>query len=159
MSSEILDVLRLVQKELDANRMEWVLVGSLSLYLQGVPVVPHDIDIMTTKSGAYKCQELFKKHVMQPVEWGRTAEFESYFGKFRIGNVLVEVMGELKVFESGNWISLAKRLNNPRRIVVRDFDVPVSSLEEQAAAYKRSSREKDRQRALLIENTLRRGTS
>ncbi len=152
-----IEALRVIQQRLDANNVRWILVGSFCLALQGVAVEPHDIDILTTAEDAYKCQELLKDYLITPVVHGRTSDFASHFGRFQVGTVPVEVMGDLEVREGRKWISLVVRLQNPRRVEIMDILVPLSSLEDQLVGYARSPRKKDRRIANLIRAVLEAG--
>jgi len=86
-------VLKILSEKL--NRIDYVIVGSTNLALQGVNVKPKDVDILTDKKGAYSINERLKEYETLNVEWRKSKRFNSYFGKFNINGVEVEVMGEL----------------------------------------------------------------
>ncbi|MHA2298258.1 MAG: nucleotidyltransferase [Candidatus Hodarchaeales archaeon] len=156
---DLLEALAIVNHVLRERGVKWVLIGSSSLAFQGVTIVPEDIDILTDKQGALVFNELFKQHVVKPVEWSRTEQFESYFGKFLVKGINVEVMGEFKAKEGSKWRSFSDRLENPRHVIVNDLPIPVSSLKDQLESYSRSSREKDKKRAVLIKEAFKRGNN
>ena len=60
-----IDVLRRLHARLSDEEVSWVVVGSLSLALQGVPIDVHDIDIATDTSGAYAIERLFSNCVIR----------------------------------------------------------------------------------------------
>jgi hypothetical protein len=119
------------------------LAGSFSLALQGVDVVPHDLDLMTDRQGAFTINALLKKYEKKKVEYSETENVCSFFGVFEIQGVKVEVMGDYKEKQGNKWVSLSKRLVNPRIIEVDGMRIPVSPLEDQLISYERSTRPKD----------------
>lgn len=150
--NEYLSVLEFLTKKL--LKVHWVLVGSLSLALQGVNIRPKDIDILTDKAGALKCNELLKDFCLEPIKWSKTDTFASYFGKFRIKNLLVEIMGDLEIKDQNTWRKIESRLKAVRSVQINDIRVPVSPLKEQLESYQKLNREKDRLRVQLIKEKL-----
>jgi hypothetical protein len=119
------------------------LAGSFSLALQSVAVVARDIDLMTDRQGAFTINALLKKYEKKKVEYSETENACSFFGVFEIQGVKVEVMGDYKEKQGNKWVSLSKRLVNPRIIEVDGMRIPVSPLEDQLISYGRSTRPKD----------------
>jgi len=62
-----LDVLRIIYTRLKDSGVDWVVVASLSLALQGVPVEVHDIDIKSDKTGAYEIERLLSEYVLRRI--------------------------------------------------------------------------------------------
>lgn len=131
-----LNAVKIVSGEFRKNGINWVLVGSSSLALQGVDIVPNDIDVLTSKEDALKCNSILKEFLVKPVEWSKTERYDSYFGEFRIEGVKVEIMGGLKVKKGDDWIDLIHRLEKPRQILNGKMQIPVSPLEDQLESYK-----------------------
>jgi hypothetical protein len=152
---ELVHTLATIQDLSSRNNVRWVLVGSLSLAIQGVKVPANDIDIATDEEGAFRLGELLQEFVIRPIVWTEGAEFASYFGQFALKGVSVEVMGNFHAWEGGRWVDLSCRLDDPVLATVQDFQVPVSRLEDQLASYKNSRRDKDRFKADAIESALR----
>lgn len=153
-SQNFINVLRKINIEFQKHKIRWVLVGSLSLVLQGAKIKPNDIDILTDKEGALKCNEIFEKYIKKAVEWNQTEIFDSFFGKFQINDVEVEIMGDLKVKEGNKWIELKPRLEKPLFIRVEEILIPVSLLEDQLKSYKKSTDNKDKKKIRFIEKIL-----
>jgi predicted nucleotidyltransferase len=159
MRETITEALNVIHRVLKDQNIEWVLVGSTSLALQGVKVDPKDIDILTDKKGAYKVAELLREYEIQPVTFSRSELFASHFGKFNIQGVQVEIMGDLEILTHGSWINMtADRLQSKHKCKIGDVEVPVSSLEKQFEFYKKSSRKKDTATAEAIRTTLQKRT-
>jgi len=153
-SQEFIKVLRRINERFQKHKIRWVLVGSLSLALQDVKIKPKDIDILTDKEGALKSNEIFKKHIKKAIVWRQTERYDSFFGKFQINGVVVEIMGDLNVKERNKWIELKPRLEKPQFIRVEDMLIPVSPLEDQLKLYKKSTNNKDKKRVRFIEKAL-----
>jgi hypothetical protein len=73
----------------------YVLAGSNAAYLHGLDLAPHDIDILTSREGAYLAHERLKEHVQMPVAPRDSRDYSSHLGIYRIKGTKVEVMGDL----------------------------------------------------------------
>lgn len=156
MKKAITEALRVISRILKGRDLEWVLVGSTSLALQGVKVYPKDVDVLTGKDEAYEIAELLREYEVYPVSFKRSELFASHFGKFNVGGVLVEVMGDLETFIDGRWTNVtADRLRLKRLCRVGDLEVPVSSLEQQLESYEKLNRKKDARTIEAIRDALR----
>lgn len=154
-NQKIIEALRIIDQKLKDQKIKWVLVGSTSLALQGVKIKPKDIDILADKEGAFKLNELLKEYEIKPIKFSSSELFESYLGELKINEIKVEVMGNLKERIDNKWCSLSKRLI-PKIIKIGELKIPVSSLEEQLAAYEKFGRKKDSIKIQKIKETLKR---
>ncbi len=127
-----------------------MIVGSTSLALQDVDVEPKDIDILTDKDGALKSNDVLKEFLIERVKWSQTEIYKSYFGKFRINDVLIDIMGEFSVYHRGKWLSIASRLKNIHYIKVNILKIPVTELKIHLAFSKNSELKKDKEGYELI---------
>ena len=80
------------------------------MILQGLTMGADDIDIVCDKKTALLFNDLFKKQILDEVKYSQTDKFKSYYGKFAIDKILVEVMGEWQIrkiqnsnVKSQNW--------------------------------------------------------
>jgi hypothetical protein len=142
-NQEIIKTLEIIYQELEKKGINWVLIGSLSLALQKIDITPKDIDILTDKEGTSKIKNLFKSYKIKPIKFSSSEFFQSYLGEFKINNIKVEVMGELKEKINNKWTSFSDRLKFRRFINIRSMKIPVSDLKKQLKSYKKSKREKD----------------
>ena len=99
----MISVLKKLARIFEENHIEYCIVGSMSLFLEGLPVEPSDIDILTTKESAFKIDELLGSHRTLECELRESNAFRSYFGKYRIDCIDVEIMGELQIRKNGKW--------------------------------------------------------
>lgn len=128
---------------METSNVRWVLAGSLSLALQGVKVEPNDMDLLTDRRGAFRINAILKKYEKKEVTYSETEKVSSFLGIFEIQGVKVEVMGAYRERQGARWVSLSKRLENPRIIGIDGVRIPVSPIEDQLASYRRSKRPKD----------------
>jgi len=151
---ELTEILRTLVQKLGNNDIRWVLVGSMSLALQGVKVVPGDIDILTDKNGAYKINALLKDFEVKSVKYRRTDNVQSYLGEFKVNNIKIEVMAEYQEKVNGQWQTLDSRLVSPTTIQFEGLQIPISDLGKQLQSYEISGREKDVDKIAAIREAL-----
>jgi hypothetical protein len=136
------------------KEVRWVLVGSLSLAIQGVDVKPRDIDILIDERDIQKVRESLKDYEVKPITLSKSKYFESYLGEYYIGNIKVEIMAKLREYRRGVWRDLTTRLHNPVFIELDDLLLPVSSLKEQLESYENVGRKKDYNKIAKIKEAL-----
>lgn len=130
-----LRALLVIAEKLEGKEINWALVGSTSLALQGVDVEAHDIDILTTKTGAREIAKLFKEYETEPLRYLESEHIKSYRGIFTIAGVSVDVVGDMQHKTSdGNWMA-GNRLTKLISIKVRDFVIPAFDLKKEYHAY------------------------
>jgi len=146
------NVLRIIMNRLETRGINWVLGGSVNLALQGVDISPRDVDILTDKDGALQIGELLKDYESKRVELTKNEKFSSYFGKFRIEGIEVEVIGDLQSrTPDGKWTTQFR----PKRkttLKLEELKIPASPLEVELEAYKMLGR---RDRVQKISEALR----
>ena len=130
--TRIVRVLVTLAERIQPTKTKWAITGSLSLALQGIDMVPNDIDILSDENGAYAIAKLFNEHLVTPVGFKRSPKYESHFGRLEIRGVGVEIMGSLRVFRSRQWSPVMTP--ETRKIVnvsVEGRTIPVVSLASQ----------------------------
>ncbi|HLE48964.1 MAG TPA: 5'-3' exonuclease H3TH domain-containing protein [Patescibacteria group bacterium] len=76
---------------------QYAIRGTASMVLQGLDMGVEDIDVVADKDTSLLMNELFKKELIEEVKYSESEKYKSYFGKFNLDNVLVEVMGEWQI--------------------------------------------------------------
>ena len=76
---------------------QYAIRGTAGLKLQGFDMAADDIDILCDKETAISCNEVFKEYLLQEVKYRESDQYKSYFGKFVVDSVLVEVCGEWQI--------------------------------------------------------------
>ena len=134
--STYLNVLRKIYTQLKDTNVNWVVTGSLSFALQGIPVTPHDIDIQTDEAGAYEIERCFSEYVVRNVVFSSTDKIRSHFGALLIDGIEVELMGDIqKRLEDGSWEEPVDLERHKRIVEVKGMHIPVLSLEYEYQAY------------------------
>ncbi len=137
---EHLNALRKLYEEIHGRDINWVVTGSLSFCIQGVPVTPNDIDIQTDEEGAYKIADIFQERVIKEVEFSSTDRIRSHFGALMVHGVLVELMGAVQKYYDGKWEEPIDIEAHKRIVEVEDMEVPVLDLGYESLAYRRFGR-------------------
>jgi len=132
--------LRIIYNKLSGMDINWVITGSVSFCLQGVPLTPNDIDIQTDKGGAYKLENLFEERMTREVKFSSTDRIRSHFGAFELEDVEVEIMGAVQKFYDGRWEKPIDINRNKKFVEFSGMDLPVLALRYEARAYRRYGR-------------------
>ena len=128
--------------------VDWALTGSTSFALQGVPLEPDDLDVQTDATGVRVIEDSFSEYVTDPVEYVESERMRSYLGALELDGVEVELIGELQKREDeGGWEDPVDVTDHREFVEWRGDEVPVLSLEYEAAAYERLGRD---ERAALL---------
>jgi hypothetical protein len=89
---------------LSCSAVPWAVTGSVALALQGVPVGCRDLDLVTSGAGARPIERLFARQVVEPVEFGSRDHIRGHFGRLRLREVDVEVLGDVQnLMPDGTW--------------------------------------------------------
>lgn len=130
--------LRNIASELNNAGVSYTVVGGASIVLQGISIPLKDIDIETNRSGAYRFQELFQAYTLEPVGLKESETYRSYYGRFIIDGVLVEILGDILRREGSQWIPTSCSTQT----IIKHNGIPIvcSWLEEETLAYIRRGR-------------------
>ena len=83
---------------------QFAIRGTANMVLQGLDMGVADIDLIADKDTALSMNKIFNKELLEEVKFSEADKFRSYFGKFVIKGVLVEMMGEFQVKDkNGVW--------------------------------------------------------
>lgn len=135
-SKENIEAIKIIAEKLNPEKINWALIGSSNLALQGVDVEAHDIDILTDKEGALEMGKLLKEFTIEYVAYKESEKFKSYYGKFVINGVEVEIMGQLQnINPVGDLWSESTNLSEKIYIKVDDMEIPAISLKQEYQAY------------------------
>lgn len=81
----------------------WAIVGSMNHYIQGLNLVPKDIDIITTKKGIFVIEEALQKYSIKKVNYYEKDTIRSFYGKFSIASMNVELFSEIENRIDNKW--------------------------------------------------------
>jgi hypothetical protein len=149
-------VLFIILSHLKNLKHPWAVTGSLGLNLQGIQVDVHDIDLQSTKQGAFAIQEALSEYVVHKVAFLESKKIRSFFGELNINGIKVEIMGELQKRSSENgWESPNDLSEFIHWVNVEGRSIPVLDLEMEYQAYQRLGREEKAEKIrAALENRL-----
>jgi len=111
----------------------WALGGSTGSALQGVPVEPHDLDLLTDEPGAAVLATHLQEYLTTPITWSENGPYASFWGQAQINGVLVEIIGGLVI--RGDRVQFRPfGPNTWRMLAFGPYTLPVMTLEVQLLA-------------------------
>jgi hypothetical protein len=145
--------LNTILKKLEGLSEPWVVTGSCSMALQGMPLEVHDIDLQTTRKGAFDIEQALGGRILLPLAYKPSERICSYFGALEVEGVKVEIMGDMqKLLPDGTWEEPADIPSHRIWIPFEDRRAPVFPLEYERQAYRLMGRP---HRAAQIEEWLK----
>ena len=106
--------------------------GTTSLVLQGLDMNVDDIDILCDKKTALACNDILKEYSVETVTFKESPQFKSYYGKFSIKRIQVEIMGEWQIRNNKKNIWSNPFSASPSEITkttFKDQKVPVTTIQ------------------------------
>ncbi len=124
------DTICFLTQKLESMSEKWAVTGSFGQVLQGVNVVPKDIDIISTRVGVRKIQSILKEFTQHKVSYSATNSMRSYFGVIEINSCKIEFFGEIEnLLKNNTWEPHIEWEKNITEIVIDSIVVPVITLE------------------------------
>lgn len=114
--------------------------GTASLVLQGIQMKVADIDVVGDEEAALACNDLLAEYLVEEVAFKESEKFKSFFGKFEIEGIPVEVMGEWQIKDTkGRW-SEPFNASQRKLISFSEREVYVTLIEEELAVFAKMGR-------------------
>lgn len=130
-----------VVEGLEADPPVWVLTGSMAFALQGLPLIPKDLDLQTDAQGAHEIEKRFVAYTTRPVEYVVSERIRSHYGAFVLNGIAVEIMGDVqKRLTDASWTSIPDLAELRRLVTIAGFEIPVLPLTYEAEAYAQMGR-------------------
>lgn len=144
-SSEIMCALQIIAQSLESKNIEWIVITSCGLALQGLDIHPNDIDILTNEEGFSQIAQLLNNYENKQLRILPSEKFSSPIRKFLIGTCNVEVMYNFNIRSNidGTWVNMNKMLMHRNIIAIENFKIPVLPLVQSVEMYALMGREKD----------------
>ena len=113
----------IINNNLTNSGVNWAIIGSTNLALQGVEIEPRDIDILTDQQGAKTLAKKLKKYIKEPLAYHQTDKFNAYRLVLNVEGIEVEVLGDLnnKIFQGDLWTEqsrLSAKINIPLGVYI-----------------------------------------
>lgn len=141
MEARYFEVLHIILSRLKHLTHPWAVTGSLGLVIQGVEVDVHDIDLQSTKEGAFVIERALEEYVVHPVEYLESKKIRSFFGELGINGIKVEIMGDVQKDIGSGWGPASDLSASIHWVKVDELSVPVLDLELEYEAYRLLGRE------------------
>jgi hypothetical protein len=126
-----------IARRLEGKGVIWALTGSTGMALQGVPLEVKDIDMQTDREGAFAIGQEFAAEMFRPVAFSGNERIRSYFGRFVLEGIQVEIMGEIeKRLPDGSWEAPPDLRKVRKWIKWEGTDFPVLDLMYECRAYR-----------------------
>lgn len=135
-----LKVLIKIYDKLNGTNINWVITGSTAFAIQGIPLIPNDIDIQTDKDGAYQIEECFKEFIVRKVCLSSNGKISSHFGCLEINGVKVEIMGDMQKNINDTWEEPVDLEKYKTYITLQNMKLPILNLEYECEAYMKMGR-------------------
>ena len=135
------ETLAFVAKKLSGAKINWALIGSANLELQGMDVVPNDIDILVDFSDKEKIEKLFmgEKIVSNSIQKNGEAEEITYL----IDGVDVQICYE---HPHGFYFQFFEN-NRFEKTMLGSVEILCNRLEDEALAYEHLGRKEKAERS------------
>lgn len=130
--------LRLLAKRLSGRvGLVWALTGSTSFALQGMDVPAHDIDVIADRQSAEAIAGLLSDCCVRPMEASSAQYIRSFFGRFVVGGIDVDLMGDPeRLGMDGAWQQAVPLPPLIRHVSFRGLRLPVLDLAFEEQAYR-----------------------
>lgn len=126
-----------VYGRLQGKNITWAVFGSMNLLLQGLPVDPNDIDILTDSEGAYEIEKLLNKYSTKKVKYCSDGKVTSHFGALGIAGVKAEIVGD---YTSNKDMQLILDVKDRIMVSFEGMQIPCMPLEKELEAYDKGDR-------------------
>ena len=141
--------INLLSNDLSKLQDPFYIIGSSALVLAGIPLeITDDIDLLTSHRDADFVKECWQANKMKEYSLKDSDKFRSNFGRFHWDTILVEVMGELEVFDGREWQKL--QIKDYFEINIHQLSIKIPTLKEQERIFRHFGRAKDLAKADLI---------
>ncbi|NTW61910.1 hypothetical protein HGB25_00630 [Candidatus Saccharibacteria bacterium] len=130
--------------------VDWRLIGSMNLALQGVDIEAKDIDVRINVEDIQTVQSALKDYCKKQIEYGQNDGYSSFFGQFNIEGVQVDVIAgivEKDGFKTTDDLLAIK----PIVIEVYGISIPCVDLKTEYDAYISLGR---KEKAVLIKSVI-----
>ncbi|AFK01895.1 hypothetical protein Emtol_0743 [Emticicia oligotrophica DSM 17448] len=153
MNEKIKQTISLISDKLAQLQDPYWLIGSSALVLAGIQLEAiDDVDLLTSNRDADWLKQQWVTKKLNDYLPANADKFLSNFGRYKWGELMVEVMGELKVYQNGEWVPL--KIENWEEIEIEGLKLKIPTLLEQYRIFKLFGRDKDLKKAnLIIEQT------
>lgn len=136
LEKKFIDAIEIVYEKLKKERIEWVLVASTNLALQGMDVRPRDLDILVKLVNLEKIRALFLEYKPSQITKMGSATGEAWEVKANVCGVEVHFFGE-----NSSGVYASKIIGHEfTYLKIKRIKVPCFSLSTESQAYEATNR-------------------
>ena len=134
---EIYNTLFIIKRLFEAKNknIEWVVTGSASSVIRKESECCNDIDIIVDISHVHEIDEILNAFRIEQMSYSSLEDIRSFYGKYKIGGVLIDIMSNVENKVDKNWIAhplLEKELRKFEDIEIyitsKDFENKVNEI-------------------------------
>jgi hypothetical protein len=128
---------------------QYAIRGTASLVLQGYDMNVDDVDIVCSKDAALAIGDIFGKsstcgfatiETIESVAYKESPKFKSYYGKYKVNGVQVEIMGEWQICDQRGVWGAPFDASERREIIVAGQKVWVTTVKSELKMFSQMAR-------------------
>lgn len=125
--------LKLITEKLKG--INYAVIGSVNLQIQGMNVTPRDIDILTTEAGINKIDEILKEYRTEEIYFDESEGRNSFRSFYMIDGIEIEVLGNVN-----NIYRDLESLDRNVLINFKEMRIPCIPLGDELETYQKMGR-------------------
>ena len=126
---QLIQTVKIIDEKL--QNAAYAIRGTAGLVLQGLDMNVDDIDILCDAKTALNANLKLSEYLVEKVAFKESPKFKSYFGKFLINGVKVEIMGDWQIFNDKKGWSKTYDANakNITYVKLNNLEIPITKIE------------------------------
>lgn len=113
----------------------WAITGGANHYLRGICPYVNDIDIISDFKTGLKLAESLSFYKIKNFENTKSDTIESFFGRFVVDNLIIELMADPVNLVQGEWINNHEWKKNIEIIDFKNNVIPLTTLKYEIYIY------------------------
>ncbi len=137
LDAKFIEAIQIISGRLEKAKIKWALVGSTNLALQGIDIIPHDLDILVRLDDLGKMPGIFSEYSPSQVTELKPIVSETWEVRANINGVTVQIFAEN---DSGVYVSKFLGFELVR-LRIKSHEVPCFALAIESQAYVQTGRQ------------------
>ncbi len=150
MKKKVIELLASIYPDLQQLENDYFIIGSCAMLLSGLPMsIITDLDLLMSSADAAQLKHKWSHRMRKGFSPENQHLFRSNFARFDLGDLDVEVMGDLEVNKNNQWQRVS--VEREMEISIDGMKIKIPTLEEQKRIFLLFGRDKDITKADQIE--------